>query len=465
MHAAEYTRHDAVGLARLVARGEVHPRELVAAARAVIAKRNPALNAVVHRMDARADRAAEAADPAAMPLAGVPYLVKDLGAGVKSEPTSNGSAACTGVPAPTTSTAVARAEAAGLIALGKTNTPEFGVSLSTEPRAFGPTRNPWDRTRSPGGSSGGAAAAVASGMVPAAHASDGGGSIRCPAAACGLVGLKPSRGRIPLGPGVPEVWNGLGTCHAITRTVRDSAAVLDATAGPAPGDPYTAPPPDHPYQHALAHPPGRLRIAVDTTGADVVPRAATEAAAREAETQGHTVTEAAPRHDHEAALAAFTTLVTTHMAVLVEQLPALIGREVVPGELEPFTEALAAQGGATTGPAVVRARETMLTLGERFAAFLQRHDIWLTPTLAQPPVPLGWLDPAQVPAEKLTRRNLAYGPQLSLANLTGCPAISIPWGTSPDGVPLGVMAMARYGREDLLLRLAARLLGEDPAPA
>ncbi|SDF55319.1 amidase [Limimonas halophila] len=462
---ASYAQHDAVGLGELVARREVHPRELLDAARDAADRLNPELNAVVARLDDRAERAADVVDPGASPLAGVPYLLKDLGVGIEGVPTSHGCGLFRDTPMPETSTAVARSKAAGLVIFGKTNTPEFGLSLSTEPRAFGPTRNPHDLRRSAGGSSGGSAAAVASGIVPAAHASDGGGSIRCPASVCGLFGLKPTRARVPMGPTAAEAWNGMATMHAITRSVRDSAALLDVAAGPEPGDPYAAPPPDRPYLDEVGRDPGTLRIALTRDGdvpSDGACRAAVERVARMCEDLVHRVEETAPAFDHDALRTALLTLVTVHSAAQLDQIAELLGRELQPGELEAFTEALAAQGRPVPGTEMVRMRDTILGLGRRFGRFFQGFDIWLTPTLAQPPAKLGWLDPDGVDAETLLTRHTLYGPFLPLANATGCPAANLPLVWSEDGLPLGVMAMAPFGREDRLLRLAAQLEAAHP---
>jgi len=457
---ASYSRHDAIGLGELVARREVHPRELLAAARSAADRLNPDLNALVARLDARAERAAEAVEPGASPLAGVPYLLKDLGVGIEGVPTSHGCALFRDTPMPETSTAVARSEAAGLVIFGKTNTPEFGLSLSTEPRAFGPTRNPHDPGRGAGGSSGGSAAAVASGIVPAAHASDGGGSIRCPASVCGLFGLKPTRARVPMGPSSAEAWSGLATMHAVTRSVRDSAALLDIAAGAEPGDPYAAPPPARPYLAEVGREPGSLRIALTRDGdppSDGACRGAVERVARICADMGHRVEETAPSFDHDGLRAALLTLVTVHGAAQIDEIAAMLGRELQPGELEHFTDYLAAQGRPVPGTDMVRARNTMLDLGRTFGRFFQDYDIWLTPTLAQPPVRLGWLDPDAVDPETLLFRHTLYGPFLPLANVTGCPAANLPIVHSHDGLPLGVMATAPFGREDLLIRLAAQL--------
>jgi len=466
MEFPEYETHDALALAGLVARGEVSAAELVEAAIARIDARNPALNAVVARCDERARQAAREVVPGQGPLAGVPYLLKDLGVMLAGMPTSNGMAALKDLPASRNSTVVDRLLAAGLVILGKTNTPEFGLSYTTEPRAFGPTRNPWNPKVTAGGSSGGAAAAVAAGMVPAAHASDGGGSIRVPAACCGLFGLKPTRARVPMGPLYGEAWSGLATTHALTRSVRDSAALLDAVAGPECGDPYWAPPRARPYLDEVGRPPGRLRIALQTSAPGVVTdpacRAAVEDAARLCEALGHVVEPAAPAIDRASFQQAFMTIVTAHTADDLAFVEEILGRHLLDGELAALTAELRIRGRGARAPDYARARNVLHGLGRQVGAFLETYDLLLTPTTARPPVPLGHLNMDAPDVEAELARQVAFSPFTQLANATGCPAMSVPLGWSEDGLPLGSMFMAAMGREDLLFRLAAQLEAARP---
>lgn len=467
MRFPEYDCLDALGLAESIARRDITPEEALDAAIARIEARNPAINAVTLRLDDRARERTGTAVPGAGLLAGVPYLLKDLGVTIAGVPTSNGARPLRDLPAAITSTSVQRMEDAGLVIAAKTNTSEFGLTLTTEPRAFGPTRNPWNLERSAGGSSGGAAAAVASGMVPAAHASDGGGSIRVPASCCGVFGLKPSRGRVPLGPIVAEAWSGLSTAHAVTRSVRDSAALLDAVSGPEPGDPYWAPPKQRPYLDEVGRPPGQLRIALATNGGPGYPshpecRNAVEDAARLCADLGHSVEIAQPDFDRAAFVSSFLTIVQAHAADDLEGLDEMLGRSLRPGEMEAFTEGLAARGRAQRAPDYARARTTLLGVGRGMGKFFERHDVLLTPTLAEPPLPLGALDPQSPDIDGMLERHAAYSPFAPVANVTGCPAMSVPLVWSEDGMPLGVMFTAAFGREDMLFRLAAQLEAARP---
>lgn len=462
MRFPEYESYDALGLAQLIARGEVTASEVLEAAIARVEARNPRVNAVVARFDEQARERARAIAPGAAPFAGVPYLVKDLGVTITGLPTSNGSAVLKDLPAEFTSTIVRRLESAGLNIAGKTNTSEFGLTLTTEPRAFGPTRNPWNLDHSPGGSSGGAAAAVASGMVPAAHASDGGGSIRAPASCCGLFGMKPSRARVPMGPIFAEAWSGLSTAHAVTRGVRDSAALLDAVAGPESGDPYCAPPQARPYLRETGQSPGRLRIALQRDASPDYPsdpacRTAVENVAALCEDLGHIVEPAEPEVDRPAIMAAFLAMIQAHAADDLDFLGELLGRPLERGEMEAFTEALAERGRTLSAAAYARARTVLLGLGRVVGRFFESHDVLLTPTLAQPPVPLGVLDTSTSDLDALLAQHAAYGPFTAVANITGCPAMNVPLVWSDSGLPLGTMFMAALGREDLLFRLAAQL--------
>ena len=454
---SDYDRFDALGLAELIRVGDVKASEVVDEALSRIEARNTDLNAVVRLIEPDLD----VPDG---PFAGVPFLIKDLYAHVKGVPTTNGSAFFADYVSDHDAEIVARYRRAGLVLIGKTNTPELGANASTEPRLFGPTRNPWNLAHSPGGSSGGAAAAVAAGIVPAAHATDGGGSIRIPASCCGLFGLKPTRARVSPGPDVGEGWGGMSIGHAVTRSVRDSAALLDATAGPLPGDPYAAPAPDRPFLDEVGAPVGRLRIALSTTTADggaVDPECveAARSAARLCESLGHVVEEAAPTFE-EASFAARGTVVCANTAATIDERAAALGREPGDDDIEPLTAAMVAAGRAVTGPQYVSAMRAIHRCGRHAAAFFTSYDVMLTPTMAITPRPLGVLDPMKpVEMGPVLARAVAFTAQW---NATGQPAMSVPLHWTADGLPVGVMFAARFGDEATLFRLAAQL--EEAAP-
>lgn len=480
MDVQDYMERDGLSLAELVERGEVHPRELVEAAIERIERLNPSLNAVVHRMYETARERADDLPPDG-PFRGVPFLLKDLGVEYAGTPTTAGSRSRSGTRAERHSELVRRHLQAGLVVMGKANTPELGLSPTTEPELHGPTRNPWDPGRTAGGSSGGSAAAVAAGMVPLAHASDGGGSIRIPASACGLFGLKPTRGRVPSGAPGGEGWFGMSVNHAVTRTVRDSAALLDATCGPWPGAPYVAPRPARPFLEEVGADPGPLRIALCTTpllGSSDVDPACIEVAERAAalcEELGHRVEESAPRLDAEGLRDAFLRLVAADTAWQLSEWAALTGTRPSPEGYEPSTLLIALIGRKLRAPEVVEAWSRMRVAGDRMAEFFDIYDVLLTPTLARPPWPLGALAPTAgeervmravraLPAQPLLAlvfRQLAEKvtepiPNTPLFNLTGQPAASLPLGWS-EGLPVGVQVAARFGDEATLLRLSAQL--------
>ena len=451
--------HDAVALADLVAQGEASARELVQAALARVDARDGALGALVRRHDERAQRQAAAVRPGASPLAGVPTLLKDLGARLNGVPTGNGTRHLQDRPSDHSSTCVQRLLDAGLCIVGQSNAAELGLSLTTEPRDLFPTRNPWDRTRSAGGSSGGSAAAVAAGIVPLAHGSDGGGSIRAPASCCGLVGLKPTRGRVPMGPVAGETWSGLATHGVLSRSVRDSAAALDVLAGWEPGDPYAAPAPDEPYLRAMARDPGRLRVALWTDWSAELPsdpacRAAAEDAGRLLEHLGHRVEFGEPAFDRAAFRQAFLDTVGAHaLSDLEAIMQATAGRPWQAHDFAPAVEAIAAYGRDAGPTAHVRGRETLQAIARKVGRFLVDTDLILTPTLAQLPPKLGVLDDETEGVWALHARQGAFSPFTPLANATGEPSISLPLAWS-DGLPVGVMLHAPLGREDRLLQVA-----------
>jgi amidase len=463
----DLTWMDAVGQAELVAKGKVTPRELVEAAIARIEKVNPALNAVVTPLFEKARVQAASALPNG-PFRGVPFLLKDLICATAGDPLYNGNRLMKslGMTSPIDTNLAARYRAAGLVFLGKTATPEFGLTATSEALAYGPTKNPWDVTRSPGGSSGGSAAAVASGMVPAAHANDGGGSIRIPASACGLVGLKTSRGRISLGPLAGEGWNGLAGEHVVSRTVRDSAALLDATQGYMPGDPYAAPPPERPYLSEVTRAPGKLRIGFmerspSWSGAALHPDCATAVrdAAKLLESLGHSLEAKHPAAVDDAGVAnTLFKIIVAQTAGLFAVVEAQIGRAIRPDEVEVWTWALCQEGRRTPLLDFVSALEWRNALSRSFGEFYSSgFDLLLTPTLGAPPLPLGALTPTADRPLAAWDKLVAFIPFTPVQNLTGEPAISLPLHWNASGLPIGVQLVAPWGREDLLLRVAGQL--------
>lgn len=452
---------DATGQAELIVRGEATPVELVEAAIERIEATNPALNAVVTPMFDQAREAASGALPEGQ-FTGVPYLLKDLTATYAGVRMTGGSAFLAEFVPTVDSDLVRRLKRAGFVVVGKTNTPELGIQPTTEPALFGPCRNPWDPARTAGGSSGGSAAAVSAGMVPAAHGNDGGGSIRIPASCCGVFGLKPTRGRNPLGPNFGDIMGGLVSEHALSRSVRDSAAILDATSGPAVGDPYFAPPPERPYREEVGQAPGRLRIAfaeLSPLDGPVHPecREAVREAAALCEELGHTVVEAAPTLEPDSYVAMFMAIWAAGCAWSVEGLRVVTGRTPTAEGFEPLTWALYQRGKAVGATEYLLALQGLQQLARRVAAFFVEHDLWLTPTLAEPPFELGTLDFPPERLEEGFRRAFAFTPFTSLCNVTGQPAMSVPLHWSAAGLPVGVQFAGRYGDEATLFRLAAQL--------
>lgn len=478
MSFAEYPNFDAVGLADLIRRGEVSARDVAGAAVEQIERHNPTLNAVVTKTYNRA-MATVGRGVGDGPLAGVPFLLKDLDAHWKGVPSTGGSRSSQWFVPDTTSTLVARYEAAGLLILGTTNTPEFGLAPVTEPELHGTTSNPWDVTRTPGGSSGGSGAAVASGMVPLAHASDGGGSIRIPASNCGLFGLKPTRGRTPLGPTVTELWGGFTVAHVITRSVRDSAAVLDATHGPESGDAYAAPPVDGSFLSQVDVDPGRLRIGVVTGGifGDDIDRACRAAVRQSADLLhelGHTVEGVELPVDREAWKRAFLTVVAASVSASMHRQSA--GRKLDPAQYELATWVLSLVGRKLTAADYADAMVEVRRAGRLMAGVMSKFDVVMMSTQAAPPLRHGSLAPSggerrlletlrRAPAKpalmgafrQLADKVLAPIPNTPLFNMTGQPAMSVPLHWTPDGLPVGVQFVGRFGDEATLFRLAGQL--------
>jgi amidase len=464
--ATELARYDAVGQAELVRRREVSPAELIAWTIERIEKLNPGLNAVVTPMFDQAARAAAAGPDG--PLAGVPYLLKDLVAEVAGTRFTEGSRFLRDNVSRSDSELVVRLRRAGLIIVGKTSTPEFGMVPTCEPVLFGPARNPWDPGRSTSGSSGGSAAAVASGMVPAAHGNDLGGSLRYPASACGLFGLKPTRARNPLGPEYGDAISGWAVEHALTRTVRDSAALLDATAGPAAGDPYPAPPPRGPFAAEVGREPGRLRIGFSARTADGTPAhpdclAALDDAVRLCGELGHEVVAAdLPGMTPEAG-AAIGTVYQAATAWIIRYWIRRLGAEPGPEDLEPLTRAFWEAGEQVTAAAYLLAIEDLQAFARVVAGFLADTDAWLTPTMSALPPPIGEITSTRAePLRALERGGTTVAYAGVIANITGNPAMSVPLWRNGDGLPVGVHFLGRFGDEATLFRLAGQLEAARP---
>jgi amidase len=462
-----YDAHDALGLAALVASGQIRAEELLDEALRRVEQRNPAVNAVCAVFEGRArEQLADGLAPG--PLAGVPFLLKDLGTDLAGEVTTNGSRLFADNVAPATSYIVERYLAAGLVVFGKTSTPEVGLNVSTEPVLFGPTRNPWNLDHSAGASSGGAGAAVAAGIVPAAHATDGGGSIRIPASCNGLFGLKPTRGRTPTGPPLGEGWNGLSHAHVITRSVRDSAALLDVAEGSSTGEPYAAPPPPAGgFLAAALEPPGRLRIGFTTIarpGIEVDPECivAVDHAVTLLRELGHELTEITLPVDWGALLPAMGTVVASHIAAAVTERAGEL--DVTPGSehLERITldQLRAARSlGALDYVAAVR---TLHRVGRELGAFFTTVDAVLTPTLGALPPRIGSMFADVEDLAGWRERAGRISCFLGVMNATGQPAMSLPLHWSASGLPVGVQVMGRFGDEATLLSLATQVEAAAP---
>ncbi|MFN0124075.1 MAG: amidase [Blastocatellia bacterium] len=457
---------DATSQAELIRKRDISAAELLDLVIGHLEKLNPRLNAVVFPLYEQARRAVSAPLPAG-PFTGVPFLLKNINAWMAGAPQDQGSAFLKGFVAPYDAELVRRYRQAGLVVCGITNAPEFGLMPTTEPTVHGPARNPWNTGHITGGSSGGAAAAVAAGIVPMAHANDGGGSIRIPAACCGVVGLKPTRARNPLGPGVGDIYNGLIADHAVTRSVRDAAALLDATAGPDIGDPYPAPVPERPFLEEVGRSPGRLRMAFSTaapTGVPVHPDcvAAVHDVAALCADLGHEVTEAAPEFDPEKILRPFMTIWAAGLVWSIDGYARAMGREAAAEYFEPGTWALYQMGKRRAAADYLFAVQTLQRLARHIARFMVSYDVWLTPTLAQPPLPVGAM--AGPPDNPLAGMRVAgaFSPFTSLCNVTGQPAISLPLNWNAAGLPIGTHFAARFGDEATLFRLAAQLEAARP---
>jgi amidase len=463
---AELMWLDATAQAELVRRGEVSPKELVDAAIGRIEAVNPQLDAVIRtRFDqARTEAGGDLPDG---PFRGVPFLLKDLGAVQAGEITAFGIGPLSSLVLPATSYLAEQFVAAGFVVLGRTNVPEFGTTVTTEAKSFPAARNPWNREHSTGGSSGGSAAAVASGMVAAAHANDGGGSIRIPASECGLVGLKPTRARVSQGPLVGEGWAGGTIDGSVTRTVRDAAAILDAISATMPGEPYYPPPLPRPLAGEVGQDPGRLRIGfLDRPGGsgyldDSECRQAVAAAAATLESLGHTVEPGGPTAMFDEQFGhSFGAIIAADTETAFQQFEQLLGRPISDDEIEPRNRTYREWGKSMAVVDYLKARAWLGIWTRRMAEWWTDHDILVTPTVGAPPPKLGWFTDAGPDAEG--DRIVSFIPYTAQFNMTGQPAISLPLHWTADGLPVGVQFVAGYGREDVLVRLASQL--EEAAP-
>jgi amidase/6-aminohexanoate-cyclic-dimer hydrolase len=468
----EYVVFDGVGLAALVRDGEVSPDELLTAALDRAAATDDAIAAVVHVREA-VGRGTIAAGLPDGPLAGVPFLLKDLGCEAIDFPTSMGSRLFDGYRYAEDSELFCRLRAAGLVTFGRTASPEFGVGPTTEAKVYGrPTRNPWNLEHVAGGSSGGAGAAVAAGVVPMAHGSDGGGSVRIPASSCGLFGLKPTRALLPDGPASGEGWAGMAIDGFLTRSVRDTAALLDATAGADLGAPYHAPPRTMGFTAALAAPPRRLRIAMSTrsfTGAPIHPDcvAAVEHTAQRCAALGHEVVPDDPNVDIEAFMLAWSGIVACGTELTVRERLRQLHRDAAGDDIELVTRFACEYGRTVSGADYLASIDVVHALGRQMARYLVPFDVLLTATLAEPPAPIGrfradrddaWTDFLDYRLHHV----LPYSPFTALANGTGQPAMSLPLWWNDAGLPVGSHIMGRAGEDHVLLQLAAQLEEADP---
>lgn len=463
----DYRAHDAIGLANLVRTKQVSPKELLDAAISRCEAVNGRLNAVVLKHYDEARDAVEQGLPHG-PLHGVPYLLKDIGIAMQGTPTTSGVAALKDLPARADSTLMERTRAAGVAVFGKTHTPEMGLSSSSESRLFGKTANPWNDEVIAGGSSGGAAAAIAAGIVPMAHASDGGGSIRIPASCCGLFGLKPSRGRTPAGPSRGEGWGGMSAAHAISRSVRDSALWLDLTHGPAPGDPYAAPPPRRPYLVEAMTEPGCLRIGVAKAPPLPFPvhqdcEFAVDRTTMLLESLGHHVEQIdLPKIDPNALLNAQGVVLNANIAATLDEIGAARGKKLEARDVERATWARSERAAKATSADYAAAMTTLHHVGRAMGMLTERVDVIVQPALAKPPLKLGVLDMDREDLGGLFRDLLSFIPFTGLYNISGQPSMSVPLHWNSAGLPIGVMFSAAYGCEDVLFQLAGQLERAQP---
>jgi amidase len=466
MAIAEYAKYDGLGLAELVAKKKVKPVELVDEAIARSERLNPKLNFLVFKAYEQARDAAKGKVSKGA-FAGVPFFLKDIFAFAKGMPTRQAARFIPAIPSDHDSVMTARFKAAGLIPLGKTNVPEFGLVPTTESKLYGAARNPWNLDHSTGGSSGGSAAAVAAGIVPLAHANDGGGSIRIPASCCGLVGLKPTRARTTYAPDFGDVIDGLAIDGVVSRSVRDTAAALDAIAGSIDGDPYWAPPAPPSYLEAMKRKPKRLRVAFSYKKLDGNPLhpdcvAAVKAAAKLCEQLGHDVEEASPDLDQASLIPSFMAFWSANLSAGIDMVARLTGQTPKAELFEGLTWGLYEAGKTVRASDYLMAKMAMQRAMRDTAKFHETHDVWLSATLGLPPVKLGTFDMDERDPVKSFAPLIDYVPFTAMQNVTGQPAINLPLYWNKAGLPIGVQFVGRYGDETTLLRLAAQL--EKAAP-
>jgi amidase len=464
---SQYRNYDGLGIAQLIRGREVTAREVLEAAIGAAETVNPHVNALSQKLYDLGLATISQVDSSA-PFAGVPFLLKDVSAMLKGARTTQGSRFFADAPPATADTTlVERFKQAGVIIFGKTTTPELGLAPSTETSLTGATRNPWNLSLTAGGSSGGAAAAVATGIAPLAHGSDGGGSIRIPASCCGLFGLKPTRARTPSGPLVGEGWGGLSVHHVLSRSVRDSAAMLDAIGGPADGDPYQVQRPERPYLEEASTPPGRLKIALQKrplSGAVVAPECenALEDAGRLMESLGHRVEEAQPLGDWDELGHALWVLVASNVSLSLKRRASEVGRPLSGDDVDPVTWSAVEFSSTLDVEAYPSALASLHRQGRRMATFHKVYDLVLSPTLAKPPVPLGVLRTDSRDLEAYRRDLVAFMPFTQLFNMTGQPSMTVPLYWSAANVPIGVMFSAPFGGEATLFRMAGQLEAARP---
>jgi len=461
----DYSNTDATGLAALVAKGDVTPLELLETAIARCEAVNPKLNAIIYKDYDNARNAA--AKPARGPFAGVPFLLKDIMGLTATMPTRNGSRFVPPIPWPHDDNLTTRFKNAGLIPFGKTNVPEFGLVATTESKLYGAAHNPWNLAHSTGGSSGGSGAAVAAGIVPIAHANDGGGSIRIPASCNGLVGLKPSRGRISNGPDFSESLDGLAIDLVVSKSVRDTATALDIASGTVQGDPYWEPPKPNSFLAAMGTPPKKLRIGYAVKTLDGKPLhadciAAVETAAKICRALGHEVEEASPALDVQRLVPAFMALWTANLAAIIDTIAMFTSQTPSDASFEGTTWALYEIGKTISGSQYLMAKAALQMAGRTAAQFHQTYDLWLTPTLGKPPLKLGQFNPDERDALKAFAEQSDYVPFTAMQNATGQPAINLPLYWNEAGLPIGTQFVGRFGDEETLLKLSHQIEQANP---
>jgi amidase len=463
---AEYAKFDGLGLAELVRKKKIKPLELVDEAISRAEALNPKLNFVVFKDYDRARDAAKGKLPKG-PFTGVPFFLKDIFAYAQGMPTRQAARFIPPIPWPHDCLLTTRFKASGLVMLGKTNVPEFGLVPTTESKLYGAAHNPWNLDHSTGGSSGGSAAAAAAGIVPLAHANDGGGSIRIPASCCGLVGLKPTRARVSFAPDMGDSVDGLAIDLVVSRSVRDTAAALDAVAGNVDGDPYWAPQQPASYLEAIKRKPKRLRIAFNTRKLDGTHlhtdcAAAVKTAAKLCESLGHAVEEASPQLDQSTLIPAFMALWSANLAAGIDGIARLTGQTPTPDLFEGLTWGLYEAGKRVSASDYLLAKMAMQQASRLAARFHETYDVWLSATLGLPPVKLGTFDMDERDPNKSFAPLIDYVPFTAMQNVTGQPAINMPLHWNKGGLPIGVQFVGRFGDELTLLKLAAELEKASP---